>query len=266
MELVQSLLNSHVNITEHNGFSFDANQVLIEQLLANFKIERADLESMVESINGMASERIKSSLLNRLGDFTTSGRFAIQCLDRDQFTSNDEYIANLYRSLDYKYWHTLFNRLNIHSVIPFNDSPKLDEYLTLYTSENPIDFNLEEIQKLLLVISDDLFNAKTLKVQFRNIVENYKLVFERMKNGDLKILMKGTDHFKCFKNEISDLIAGALYFNDTEWYLNSKQLPKNVQTDLKGVEWTKFKNSNHILTLNKTTADIFLNFYGIKPQ
>lgn len=264
MELVKSLLNSFSHVTEHHGFSFEANQTLFEEMLSNFAIEKADMEQVVASLKELKSERIKMSVLRRLGDLSTSDRFTIQCLERndEEFQTEEDFIAHFMRSLDYKYWHTLFNRLNIRNVLPINDGPDLKGYLTLYISEDPIAFNLEGIKKFLSIF-ENLYDAEKEKEKLEKLIENYEVVLEPQKNGTTKLKILSRDRYKVFGFDIADRIAAALYLTGAEWYLNKNGEPKTKQTDIKGVEWMSFKNSNHILTMDKDTSDAFRKAYGL---
>lgn len=265
MKLFEDLLISHVETNAHQGFSFEANQVLIEQLLSNYRIERAEMESIVDAINNVKSARIKNSLWVQLGDFTTNGRFSIQDADREQITPHEELISGFLRSLDCKYWHTLFNRLNISAIKPIYDAPDFEGYLTIYTDRVVNAFNLFECKKLLNIIQNELFDREAQQLKFKSIQSNYSLEFVVQKDGGLKLYRNTSDLYGIFTREISAAIASALYFNDETWYLNSNNDRKREPADLKGIQWMKFKNSKHILSMDKTTADIFIKFYGIEP-
>lgn len=264
MELHQKLLNSFDYNFKPQGFSYEANKELIEQLLANFAIEIADINAVAATVSGLVSERIKFSILNRLGDYCTDGRFTIQCAERNQSDKPEELIASFKHSLAYKYWHTLSNRLGTSNLDPFRNAPKKEPFLTLYVQEEHYEFNLENVKKFLSLYSENLYNVETLKAECNRVFLDYGVELETLNNGDVKLKMFSGDIYNNFKFEIADLINGALYFTDEEWYLNDQGKMKTGNTDIKGVAWTKFKKSNHVLTMRKDIGDKFEKFYGIE--
>lgn len=262
MELIQNLLSSYVRPTKVDAITIEANQTLVDQLLSNFAIEHADMAQVLATIMAVKSERVKLSMLNRLGEYSTSDRFALTDIDRELLNTDEEKSKNFFIALDNKYWYTLFNRINVLNLIPSHDAPNLKPYLTHYIDENPIAFNLENIKGLFHLMAN-LYDADVEKQRLTQLFSNFETTFSQSSDGEVKLKLIGSDIYKTYKTEIADRIGSALYFNDPKWFLNNKDEAKQLPSDLRGVEWMKFKNSNHVLTMTPETWTAFSSFYGL---
>jgi hypothetical protein len=264
MKLVDKLLNSSDPSFKHVGFTYEANKELIEQLLSNYAIEMAGMDSVVKAIENIESNRIKKSILNRLGDFNTSSRFSIQCNDRDSFITDQELIDSFKFSLTYKYWVCILERLNVQNLLPLRKTiSSISVYYSAYVQEDHKEFNLDNIKELLSIFQNDLYKENEMLEFYAEMSSTYEVKYEEMKSGELKILNCSHDTFDNFKAIFVDLISAVLYKYDPEWYLNNSGTVKYRNTDVKGISWTNFKNSKHILTLDKPTADLFKKYYSI---
>lgn len=263
--LHKELLNTadDINIT---GVTFSDHAVLVDQLLENMAIEKADLEYVFNAISQATSERVKLSLLSYLCEMKNHTRFKVKPLntfEEPKHLTDEEYKTRLILSLNATYWGTLFARLNLSRIITDTNYQKLNAHrLTAYVEENPVPFTQENIEQLFVDLNS-LEDAEEIKKEFSKFAYDSNLSYTLKKNGSLIIRQVGPYFSNAFPQRMDKFLFSFSYATDPHWFNASENTNKKYAADYKGINLNR---NTQVVLLPKEQADQFIKFFGIMAE
>lgn len=240
------------------SLSYEANENLVNQLLANFAVEFKDLADVLTAIESVKSPRIRANLLAHITATSVNSAFSISYIDFNE--PKEEYQRQLFQFLSASYWGTLLSALNVDRLFP-SDVLRPHTYCltTKYLDEKPKPFTAENIIEFFNTINN-IVDVEQVKTDFNKLVDSENLSFEFLKNGKMKMT---TDWISPqLMRKLNPYLFSAFYVMDKEWFMVSPNVHKPFPETFKGVEVNK-NSRTLILTMEKEQANMFAEFYGI---
>lgn len=238
-------------------------------LMANHRIESADLQNVMTAIQNCKSHVVRNVLLNQLGAITNITRS--YRINMDISNPVEDLVKQAHQILDIEYWGALAELLKTRFILPYQSQRIAKKYLNAYINEEHYQFNQENINKLI----------EELKAFFS--LDNIATEFEKAKSSlEIKTYANGSIEFKshpdmCGYTEALQIKTADLFkkwWHQITFSLSDQPIililcgvnDKDYAWKKTGIYADSMKNGTAVLKLNAGMAKRFYELTGYSPE